>query len=52
MKALPALQCFVIDVVSTTSANLDAQDMDMLRQAKMSSTFIREYLFKKERLKQ
>ena len=43
-KNFPELECFVIDVISATSANLDAEDMEMLREAKMSSTFIREYL--------
>ncbi|KAL5533106.1 hypothetical protein ACEPAF_4882 [Sanghuangporus sanghuang] len=43
-KNLPELECFVIDVISATSANLDAEDMEMLREAKMSSTFIREYI--------
>lgn len=41
---MPPLQCFVIDVISMTSSNLDAEDMEMLRQQKMSSTYIREWL--------
>ena len=43
-KGLQELECFVIDVISTTSSSLDFESMDMLRQAKMSSTFIREWL--------
>ncbi|EJD05866.1 Nucleotidylyl transferase [Fomitiporia mediterranea MF3/22] len=51
-KKYPALECFVIDVISATSANLDSEDMEMLRQAKMSSTFIREYLVARRASKQ
>ena len=43
-REMPPLQCFVIDVISMTSSNLDAEDMEMLRQQKMSSTYIREWL--------
>ncbi|KAH8117389.1 Nucleotidylyl transferase [Phellopilus nigrolimitatus] len=46
-KNLPALTCFVIDVISMTTENLDAEDMEMLRKAKMSSTFIREWIVRK-----
>ncbi|THH07294.1 hypothetical protein EW145_g3475 [Phellinidium pouzarii] len=47
-KNFPALHCFVIDVISPTSANLEAEDMEMLRKAKMSSTFIREWIMRKQ----
>lgn len=43
-KDLPPLECFVVDVISATSTNLDSEDMEKLRQTKMSSTFIREYI--------
>lgn len=46
-KGLPALECFVIDVISMTESSLEYENMDMLRQAKLSSTFIREWLVKK-----
>ncbi|KAI5124568.1 hypothetical protein M0805_003088 [Coniferiporia weirii] len=47
-KGLPALHCFVIDVISATSANLEVEDVDMLRKAKMSSTFIREWIARRQ----
>lgn len=47
-KDLPALQTFVIDVISPTSSNLDHEDAEMLKQTKMSSTFIREWIAKKK----
>jgi pantetheine-phosphate adenylyltransferase len=43
-KYLPALQTFVIDVISPTSSNLEHDDAEMLKQTKMSSTFIREWI--------
>ncbi|KAI6022730.1 hypothetical protein EDC04DRAFT_2869680 [Pisolithus marmoratus] len=43
-KSLPALQTFVIDVISPDSEKLDHDDADMLRQTKMGSTFIREWI--------
>ncbi|KAK7693749.1 hypothetical protein QCA50_003321 [Cerrena zonata] len=42
-KSLPLLKTFVIDVISSTEANLDG-DADTLKKAKMSSTFIREWI--------
>ncbi|THH13863.1 hypothetical protein EW146_g6401 [Bondarzewia mesenterica] len=42
--SLPPLKTFVIDVISHESARLDAEDMEMLKQTKMSSTFIREWI--------
>ncbi|KLO18622.1 Nucleotidylyl transferase [Schizopora paradoxa] len=45
-KGFPPLECFVIDVISATSADLVAEDMEWLRKTKMSSTFIREWIVK------
>jgi len=45
-KGLPALQTFTIDVISPTSSNLEHDDVEMLKQTKMSSTFIREWIVK------
>jgi len=46
-KGLPALQTFVIDVISASSAKLDHEDVELLKQTKMSSTFIREWIVKR-----
>ncbi|KAF9246458.1 hypothetical protein BU15DRAFT_70545 [Melanogaster broomeanus] len=46
-KGLPALQTFVIDVISADSAKLDHEDVELLKQTKMSSTFIREWIVKR-----
>ncbi|KIJ69325.1 hypothetical protein HYDPIDRAFT_80662 [Hydnomerulius pinastri MD-312] len=43
-KALPTLRTFVIDVISADSAKLDHEDAEMLKHTKMSSTFIREWI--------
>ncbi len=43
-KDFPALEVFIIDVISATSANLDHQDVTWLRNAKLSSTFIRQWI--------
>lgn len=43
-KGLSPLQTFVIDVISPSESNLDAEDADALRKTKMSSTFIREWI--------
>lgn len=43
-RGLPPLRTFVIDVISHTDANLDAEDAEALRKTKMSSTFIREWI--------
>lgn len=48
-KELPPLDCFVIDVISMTAANLEFENLDLLRQAKISSTFIREWIVEKSR---
>ncbi|KAH9952105.1 Nucleotidylyl transferase [Amylocystis lapponica] len=43
-KGLPPLRTFVIDVISSTEASVDSEDADVLKRAKMSSTFIREWI--------
>ncbi|KAK0500235.1 hypothetical protein EDD18DRAFT_1349092 [Armillaria luteobubalina] len=45
-QSLPALEIFVIDVISPTSSKLDHEDHELLKQTKMSSTFIREWISK------
>ncbi|KAI6099912.1 hypothetical protein EDD16DRAFT_1657636 [Pisolithus croceorrhizus] len=45
-KSLPALQAFVIDVISPDSEKLDHEDAELLRQTKISSTLIREWIAK------
>ncbi|KAF9448022.1 Nucleotidylyl transferase [Macrolepiota fuliginosa MF-IS2] len=47
-KSFPALDVFVIDVISATSANLDHQDAMWLKSAKLSSTFIRQWIVDNE----
>ncbi|PPQ63253.1 hypothetical protein CVT24_006778 [Panaeolus cyanescens] len=41
---LPALQPFLIDVISATNASLDGDDADWLKKHKLSSTYIREWI--------
>ena len=48
-KNLPPLQTFVIDVISPTSTNLAHEDAELLKQTKMSSTFIREWIVKNKK---
>ncbi|KAF8447894.1 Nucleotidylyl transferase, partial [Boletus edulis BED1] len=43
-KDLPPLRTFVIDVISSDSSKLDHDDAEILKQTKMSSTFIREWI--------
>ncbi|KAJ7097793.1 hypothetical protein B0H15DRAFT_822724 [Mycena belliarum] len=43
---LPPLETFTIDVISATSTNLSDADADLLKQTKMSSTYIREWIVK------
>ena len=45
---LPTLDCFVIDVISMTEANLEFENLDLLRGAKLSSTYIREWIVQKK----
>ncbi|KAL0946725.1 hypothetical protein HGRIS_012906 [Hohenbuehelia grisea] len=41
---LPALETFVIDVISHSEPSLDHEDAELLKQTKLSSTFIREWI--------
>ncbi|KAF8969624.1 hypothetical protein BDZ97DRAFT_1902409 [Flammula alnicola] len=41
---LPALQTFLIDVISATEMSLDHEDEDWLKAHKLSSTFIRQWI--------
>lgn len=43
-QSLPPLQTFIIDVISPNSSNLAHEDAELLKQTKMSSTFIREWI--------
>ncbi|KAI0362418.1 Nucleotidylyl transferase [Trametes cingulata] len=45
-QSLPPLKTFVIDVISATEASVDAGDAALLKTAKMSSTYIREWIVK------
>ncbi|CAE7057292.1 unnamed protein product [Rhizoctonia solani] len=47
-KSLPPLDLFVIDVISSSSVVLPEQDTAVLRDSKLSSTRIREWLARKE----
>ncbi|OAX41984.1 Nucleotidylyl transferase [Rhizopogon vinicolor AM-OR11-026] len=47
-ESLPPLRTFVIDVISSESEKLDHEDMEMLKQTKLSSTFIREWIVKNQ----
>jgi pantetheine-phosphate adenylyltransferase len=46
-KSLPPLQTYVIDVISATSPKLNHEDAEMLKNTKMSSTYIREWIVQK-----
>ncbi|KAG6812103.1 hypothetical protein H0H92_004403 [Tricholoma furcatifolium] len=46
-KGLSELQTFVIDVISPHSPAIDPEDMELLRNTKMSSTFIRQWMVDK-----
>ncbi|KAF7294815.1 CTP-transf-like domain-containing protein [Mycena indigotica] len=41
---LPALETFTIDVISATETNISNDNPDYMKQAKMSSTYIREWI--------
>lgn len=43
-RNLPSLQTFVIDVISSTEANLHAEDAEVLKKTKLSSSFIRQWI--------
>ncbi|CAE6433804.1 unnamed protein product [Rhizoctonia solani] len=47
-RSLPPMDLFVIDVISTSSVVLPERGTAALRDAKMSSTYIREWLARKE----
>ena len=46
------LRSFIIDVISATEASVDSEDAAVLRTAKMSSTYIREWIAKKQQQQQ
>jgi pantetheine-phosphate adenylyltransferase len=48
-KSLPLLKTFVIDVISHSSGRLEAEDVEELKQAKMSSTYIRQWIVSRQR---
>ncbi|KZT09636.1 Nucleotidylyl transferase [Laetiporus sulphureus 93-53] len=43
-KSLPSLETFVIDVISSTEASVDDEDAEVLKNTKLSSTFIRQWI--------
>lgn len=43
-KGFPSLRLFVIDVISSSSESIDDSDMTVMKNTKMSSTFIREWV--------
>ena len=45
----PALETFVIEVISAKDVALDSDDPELLKKTKMSSTFIREWVANKQR---
>jgi len=47
-KGLPPLKTFVIDVISHSSRRLDVEDVETLKQAKMSSTYIRQWIVSRQ----
>ncbi|KAF9532210.1 hypothetical protein CPB83DRAFT_847418 [Crepidotus variabilis] len=51
-KNLPALKTFLIDVVSATSASLEHEDVEWLKENKLSSTEVRRWIVAKEKGKQ
>jgi pantetheine-phosphate adenylyltransferase len=50
-KGFPALEVFTIDVISSDSSKVPHQSAEELRNLKLSSTFIREWLVSKGRKK-
>ncbi|KAF8800201.1 hypothetical protein BYT27DRAFT_7342557 [Phlegmacium glaucopus] len=49
---LPTLQLFLIDVISATTASLDHEDAAWLKNNKLSSTFIRQWIVDQEKQKE
>ncbi|KAG8963110.1 hypothetical protein FRC03_003386 [Tulasnella sp. 419] len=47
-ESFPALQNFVIDVISPSAAKIVSDDANHLKTAKMSSTFIRQWIVDKQ----
>lgn len=47
-KGLPPLKAFVIDVISHSSSRLEVEDVEALKQAKMSSTYIRQWIVSRQ----
>jgi len=48
-KSLPPLETFVIEVISATASTLQSEDSSYLREAKMSSTYIRQWIVEKKK---
>ena len=48
-KGLPLLRTFVIDVISHSSHRLEAEDVETLKQAKLSSTYIRQWIVSRQK---
>lgn len=48
-KSLPPLEPIVIDVISSTNVKLDTEDAAELRNGKMSSTAIRQWIAGKQK---
>jgi pantetheine-phosphate adenylyltransferase len=48
-KGLPQLRTFVIDVISHSSYRLEVEDVETLKQAKMSSTYIRQWIVSRQK---
>jgi pantetheine-phosphate adenylyltransferase len=48
-KGLPRLRTFVIDVISHSSHRLEAEDVETLKQAKLGSTYIRQWIVSRQK---
>ncbi|KAI9509334.1 Nucleotidylyl transferase [Russula earlei] len=48
-KVFSPLKIFEIDVISHSSSRLDVEDVEALKRAKMSSTFIRQWIVSRQR---
>jgi pantetheine-phosphate adenylyltransferase len=48
-NGLPPFKTFVIDVISHSSRRLDVDDIEALKQAKMSSTYIRQWIVSRQK---
>ena len=47
-KAFPPLKTFMIDVISHNSSRVEVEDAEALKQAKMSSTYIRQWIVSRQ----